>query len=137
MFDASDRVNDGNHRGLFYLLGMLPETRRNISELYDFERDAILPGGLVQPWHTAGSIRITRLAFNLFSGFTGFNGERQIEPESQYSPNNLFDPSLCEYCLEACRLRYDYMPRYERELLKDESEYLEDLDLNLDWDNTR
>ena len=135
MFDASDNVNDGNHRGLFYLLGLLSETRRNISELYDFERDAILPGGLIQPWHTAGSIRVTRLAFNLFSGFDGFNGERQIEPRSLYTPDNLFDPSLCEYCLEACRLRYDYLPRYERQTTGDDEDL--DLSLNLDWDNTR
>jgi len=100
--------------------------------LYDYDRDAIRPVGLTQPWHTAGSIRITRLAFNLFSGFNGFNGERQIEPILLYTPDELFEPSLCEYCLEACRLRYDYLPRYERQMTEDE---FEDLNLNFDWDN--
>jgi len=131
MFNASNCVNDGYHRGLFYMLSLLSETRRNISELYDYERDAIRPGGLVQPWHTAGSARVTRLAFNLFNGFNGFNGERQIEPESLYTPDKLFEPSLCEYCLEACRLRYDYLPRYERDT--DEEDF-EDLSVNLNMD---
>jgi len=133
LFNASNSVNDGNHRGLFYMLSLLSETRRNISELYDYDRDAIRPGGLTQPWHTAGSIRATRLAFNLFNGFNGFNGERQIEPESLYTPDKLFDSSLCEYYLEACRLRYDYLPRRERETALDEFEDL-DLSLNLDVD---
>ena len=131
MFDGSDSVNDGNHRGLFYMLSLLSVTRRNISELFDYDRDAIRPGGLTQPWQTAGSVRATRLAFNLFNGFKGFNGERQIEPESLYAPDKLFDPSLCEYYLEACRLRYDYMPWYERDTAIED---YEDLALNLNVD---
>ena len=133
MIDASDSVNDGNHRGLFYMLGLLSETRRNMIDLFDSERDTIRPGGLVQPWQTAGSIRVTRMAFHLFNGFNGFNGERQIEPESLYTPDKLFDPSLCEYCLEGCRLRYDYIPRYERDTGNDDFEDL-DFNINLDWD---
>jgi hypothetical protein len=136
MFNAANCINDGNHRGLFYLLSLLSETRRNISEFYDYERDAIRTGGLAQPWQTAGSILITRLAFHLFNGFKGFNGERQIEPESLYMPEKLFDPALCEYCLEACRLRYDYLPRYERETGDDAIDDL-DFNVNLDWDNPR
>ena len=130
-FDASDCVNDGNHRGLFYMLGLLPETRRNISDLYDYDRDAIRPGGLIQPWQTARSIRATRLAFNLFNGFNGFNGERQIEPESLYTPDKLLDPSLCKYYLEACRVRYDYISRFEYDAGDDG---FEDLELNINMD---
>ena len=127
MLDAPNSVNDGYHRGLFYMLGLLPETRRNICELYDHERGAIRPGGLVQPWQTAGSIRVTRMAFHLFNGFNGFNGERQIEPESLYTPDKLFDPSICEYCLEGRRLRYEHIPRYERHMANDD---FEDSDFN-------
>jgi hypothetical protein len=130
-FDASGIVNDGNHRGLFYMLGLHPEMRRNISDLYDYDRDAIRPGGLIQSWQTTGSIRATRLAFNLFNGFNGFNGERHIEPESLYTPDKLLDPSLCEYYLEGCRVRYDYIPRYERETAEDD---FEDLSININLD---
>jgi len=132
MFDASDSVNDGNHRGLFYMLGLLPETRLHLDELFDYSRDTVRADGLAKPWQTAYSIRATRLAFNLFNGFKGFNGERQIEPESLYTPDSLFDPSLCEFSLEACRIRYDYMPRYERETARDDDDL--DLNLNIDWD---
>ena len=132
-FGASESVYDGNHRGLFYMLGLLPETRRNISDLYDYERGAIRPGGLMQPWQTACSIRATRMAFNLFNGFIGFNGERQIEPESLYSPDKLIDQSLCEYFLEACRVRYDYLQLYERDEMGEDD--FEDLGINLNLDN--
>ena len=128
-FEAPESVNDGNHRGLFYMLGLFPETRRNISDLYDYDRGAILPGGLTQPWHTDSSARATRLAFNLFNGFSGFSGERQIEPASQYTPDKLFDTTLFQYYLEACRIRYGYLWYSEREPSDDE---FEDFNISLD-----
>ena len=131
-FEAPDCVHDGKHRSLFYMLGMFPEIRRNIGELYDYDRGAIRPEGLLQSWHTDGSIRAVRLAFNLFNGFNGFNGERQIEPESQYTLDKLFDTSLCDYYLEACRARYGYQPRYGWETMGDE---FEDLNINIDGFN--
>jgi len=36
------------------------------------------------------------------------DGEKQIGSDSLYNPDEPLDSSLCEYFLEACRLRYDY-----------------------------
>ena len=119
LFNESGSKNDGFHRGLFYLLSLLPDTRRHINDLYDIKNDRIRPDGLTEPWQTGSSIRITRLAFNLYNGFTG----REIEPESLYTANKLLDNPLCEYCLEACRLRYDYLPQMEHQtIFEDEDE---------------
>lgn len=115
LFDETGVSNDGYHRGLFYLLGLLPDTRRHIKDLYDAKADEIRIGGLNKAWQTGGSIRVTRLAFNLFGGFNGFDGKKQMEPVSLYTPYELLDPSLCEYCLEACRLRFEYLPELERQ----------------------
>jgi len=118
----SAHKNDGYHRGLFYLLSLLPDTRRHINDLYNPKDDTIRLGGLHKAWQTGGSIRVTRLAFNLYNGYDGFDGEKQDEPASLYTPDALLDSSLCEYCLEACRLRYDYVLQYTNHATYDEAE---------------
>ena len=37
LFNESGSINDGFHRGLFYLLSLLPDTRRHINDLYDIK----------------------------------------------------------------------------------------------------
>jgi len=118
----SAHKNDGYHRGLFYLLSLLPDTRRHINDLYNSKDDEIRLAGLHKAWQTGGSIRISRLAFNLFNGYDGFDGEKQDEPASLYTPDALLDSSFCEYCLEACRLRFNYLPQLERHMVSEDEE---------------
>ena len=118
----SAHKNDGYHRGLFYLLSLLPDTRRHINDLYDSSNDEIRFSGLHKGWQTGGSIRVSRLAFNLFNGYDGFDGEKQDEPASLYTPDAILDSSLCEYCLEACRLRFNYSPQLEYNTVSEDEE---------------
>jgi len=118
----SAHKNDGYHRGLFYLLSLLPDTRRHINDLYDSRNDEIRFSGLHKGWQTGGSIRVSRLAFNLFNGYDGFDGEKQDEPASLYTPDAILDSSLCEYCLEACRLRFNYSPQLEYNTVSEDEE---------------
>lgn len=90
---------DPYRKSMFYLLGLLPETRANINSLYDFDGGFILPEGLAEGWQTGASVQICRLAFNLYNGFT--DGR-----EADYTPYNLFANSYQFYMLEAVRLRY-------------------------------
>jgi hypothetical protein len=60
--------HDPYRKALFYLLGLTDETRRHIREVYDFQENSILLEGLHAGWQTSTSSRLTRLAFNLFSG---------------------------------------------------------------------
>ena len=117
LFGGSGCVNDGYHRGLFYLLSLLPDTRQHIKDLYDDKKDEIRIGGLDKAWQTGGSIGVTRLAFNLFSGFNGFDGDKQIEPASRYTPFELMESPLCEYFLEACWLRFEHTPQLEWQMV--------------------
>ena len=118
----SQHKNDGYHRSLFYLLGLLPDTRQHVNDLYNAKDDTIRFGGLHKGWQTGGSIRVTRLAFNLYGGYDGNDGEKQDEPASLYTPDALLDSYLCEYCLEACRLRFDYTPLLDRQTLTEDEE---------------
>lgn len=94
---------DGYHRALFYTLGIARDTRNHIRELFDFSNGGIKPEGLSAAWQTGSSVRVCRLAFNLWNGWSEPGGER-------YSmPHELFDCSYAPFFFEAIRLRYpDY-----------------------------
>jgi len=105
---AAGMPDDPNHQALVYLLGVLPDTRKRFRELFNTEKDRIIPNALFKPWQTGGTQRVTRLAFNLFDGFIGYSGKRKIEPEFLYAPDQIMEPSLLDYYLDACRLRFEF-----------------------------
>ncbi len=97
---------DSERKALFYLLGLTAPTRNNISQLFDFKEKSINFEGLKEPWQTGGTIRICRLAFNLYNGTCGQYDES--EKASNYTPYNLFDYDLVLYMLESVKIRYPY-----------------------------
>ena len=99
--------NDGFHRAFFYCIGISDTTRRNIDRVFDFGMDRIKPGGLHEGWQTGGTMRLTRLAFNLWNGYVEEGAERMS------TPYEMFDCHDAPYLCEAIRLRY---PEYCREL---------------------
>jgi len=97
------KCSDGYHRSLFYTLGISRDTRSHIHDLFDFSNGGIKPEGLAVFWQTDSSIRVCRLAFNLWNGWAESGGERYS------APHELFDCSYAPYFFEAIRLRYpDY-----------------------------
>ena len=95
--------HDPYHLALFYALGLTDDTRRNIADLYDFREKGISTDGLYKGWQTSGSLRVTRLAFNLYNGW---NGEDGGELSGYYTPYDLFCDGLAQYFFEAIKLRY-------------------------------
>ena len=98
---------DSYHQAFFYCVGISDTTRRNVERIFDFKQGHIRPGGLHEGWQTGGSIRLTRLAFNLWNGYT----ENRYERLS--TPYEIFDCGYAPYFFEAIRLKY---PDYCREL---------------------
>ena len=90
--------------------GISDTTRRNAGRIFDFEHDRIKPDGLHEGWQTGGTVRLSRLAFNLWNGYVELGEERMS------TPYEIFDCSYAPYFYEAIRLRY---PEYCRELPKD------------------
>lgn len=78
------RRNDCYHRAFFYVMGIAPETRSNIRQMFDFKQDCIEPDGMHGGWQTSGTVRVCRLAFNLWNGYT------DPEHSNAYSPEDLF-----------------------------------------------
>lgn len=92
--------NDTYHRALFYTLGINPDTRRNIHEIYDFKTNRINLNVLRNGWQTSGSYQVCLLAFNLFNGYT---------PKTQANrstPYELFNSVDAPYFLQAIKLKY-------------------------------
>lgn len=95
---------DSYHKALFYTLGILEETRDNITSLYDFKRNEIETTGLNKAWQTDTSIKLCRLAFNLFNGYYG--PRTKADNYADFTPYNLFDCGYILYMLEAIKIRY-------------------------------
>ena len=49
------RRNDCYHRAFFYVMGIAPETRSNIRQMFDFKQDCIEPDGMHGGWQTSGT----------------------------------------------------------------------------------
>lgn len=95
---------DPYRKAFFYTLGLTGETRRNINCLYNYNERCIDLGGLRGGWQTGESIKVCRLAFNLYNGYTGSGKAARM-----FTPEELFCSGLIAYMLEAVRIRYaDY-----------------------------
>ena len=94
------KQDDCYHRAFFYVVGLTDDTRRHIGDLFDFEEDCIKPEGLQKGWQTSGTIRICRMAFNLWGGYV----EEGVEAET--TPENLFACSFAPYFVEGLKLRF-------------------------------
>ena len=94
------RVNDSYHRAFFYVMGLSAETRAHIGNLFDFKEDCIRPAGLRSGWQTSGTMRICRMAFNLWNGHT------ETKERAAYTPYELFSCWCAPYFFEGIRLRY-------------------------------
>lgn len=101
--ERANAQSDPYHLALFYTLGLTADTRNHIADLYNFKEKAIVFEGLTAGWQTSGSIRITRLAFNLYNGF---NGDERIDHPELYTPYELFCDHNAPYMFEAVKLRY-------------------------------
>ena len=99
--------SDSYHRAFFYCVGISDTARRNVGRIFDFKNDCINPDGLHEGWQTGGTVRLTRLAFNLWNGYVEETEERLS------TPNEIFDCGYAPYFYEAIRQRY---PEYCREL---------------------
>lgn len=92
---------DEYHQALFYTMGISEVTRGTLSRWFDFDADKIKPTCLEADWQTGSSRRLTRLAFNLWNGYS----------DDRTNPYDMFDCSCGKYMLEGIKLRY---PEYCR-----------------------
>lgn len=101
------RVNDCYHRAFFYVMGIAAETRANISQMFDFKADCIVPEGMHGGWQTSGTVKVCCLAFNLWNNYVEEGREKSFTPE------DIFCCEFAPYFMEGIKIRY---AEYWREL---------------------
>ena len=69
------RYQDVYHKALCYCLGISDDTRRNVDSIYDFKTGCVKTECLHEGWQTSGSMKVVRMAFNLYC-----NGTRSAVP---------------------------------------------------------
>ena len=64
------RYQDVYHKALVYCLGISDDTRRNINSIYNFKTGCVKTECLHEGWQTSGSLKVVRMAFNLYCNGT-------------------------------------------------------------------
>lgn len=106
---------------LIYTVGISANTRTRWGSFYDERHREIKPGVIHEGWQTSGSMRITRLAFQLFTDGTPtafeydeHNERKENFRECQlYSVSDIFCCGDAPFFVEAIKLRYPeyFLPR--------------------------
>lgn len=114
------RYQDCYHKALIYCLGINHDTREHIADIYDFESGLVLPNCIHQGWQTSGSLKVTRLAFNLYTDNTPTlrlcDGKEKLDECAEYSVDNLFSCSYAPFFWQAIQLRYSDYASYDFKL---------------------
>ena len=75
------RYQDVYHRALVYCLGIDRDTRNNVNKIYNFKTGCVKTECLLEGWQTSGSLRIVRMAFNLYCNGTPSVGDYEAEED--------------------------------------------------------
>ena len=75
------RYQDVYHQALVYCLGIDRDTRENVNKIYNFKTGCVKTESLQEGWQTSGSLRIVRMAFNLYCNGTPSVGDYEAEEE--------------------------------------------------------
>ena len=111
------RYQDVYHKALCYCLGINDDTRRNANRIYDFKTGCVKTECLQEGWQTSGSVKVVRMAFNLYCNGTPNiddykDAEEQINECRQYSVEELFYCAYAPYFWQAIQIRYPEYATY-------------------------
>ena len=115
------RYQDAYHRALVYCLGICEDTRRNVNSIYDFKSGFVKTECLHEGWQTSGSVKVVRMAFNLYcNGMPSVSdyddAEEQLKESGQYSAEELFCCAYAPFFWQAVQIRYPEYTRYNYKL---------------------
>lgn len=102
-------------KALIYAVGMCAETRRNFEKIYNQKERCIVPEIINAGWQTGDSVKVTRLALQLFTDSTptiysydekGNKTAADIKECQLYSVSDIFCCGYAPYFVEAVKIRY-------------------------------
>ena len=107
--------DDCYHRALVYTIGINDDTRRHWDQMYDKKEQEIIKDSINAVWQTGGSLKVTRLAFQLFTdrpatASTYDESSNKIIEDfdecKRYSVSEIFCCGYASYFVESIRLRH-------------------------------
>ncbi len=115
------RYQDVYHKALVYCLGISNDTRRNIKSIYDFKTGNVKTKCLHEGWQTSGSVKVVRMAFNLYCNGTPSvldydDAEDQVDECKLYTVEELFCCAYAPYFWQAVQIRYPEYVSYNKNL---------------------
>ncbi len=105
------RCQDCYHKAMIYVLGISEDTRNHFSQIYDIKAGCIKTKCLREGWQTSGSVRVVRLAFNLYTDSVPSvddyrRKDEQVNECREYSISDIFCCSYARYFWEGIKLRH-------------------------------
>lgn len=102
---------DVYHQALIYCLGIDRDTREHADRIYDFTKDMVKIKCLKEGWQTGGSVRVVRLAFNLYCNgepsLSLFRNRQEMMQESRlYDVDEIFCCGYAPFFMQAVQIRY-------------------------------
>ena len=115
------RYQDVYHKALIYCLGVARDTRNNVDKIYNFKTGCVKTECLNEGWQTSGSMKVVRMAFNLYCNGTPSvddytKTEEQVNECRQYTVEDLFCCAYAPFFWQAIQIRYPEYATYNREL---------------------
>lgn len=89
--------------------------------IYDFKTGCVKTECLHEGWQTSGSVKVVRMAFNLYcNGMPSVSdyddAEEQLKESGQYSAEELFCCAYAPFFWQAVQIRYPEYARYNYKL---------------------
>ena len=122
------RYQDVYHKALVYCLGISDDTRRNLNSIYDFKTGNVKTRvqrqskiAFHEGWQTSGSVKVVRMAFNLYCNGTPSvpdydDAEEQVDECRLYTVEELFCCAYAPYFWQAVQIRYPEYVAYNKNL---------------------
>lgn len=92
------QCGDCYHMALAYLFSLDNNCYHHIADVFDFQNDSIILTAFEKEWQTGTSLKVTRLAYNLWNNWN--------DGTSDYSVGTIFSCSYAPYFWEAIRIRF-------------------------------
>ena len=99
------RYQDCYHEALIYTLGICDDTRKQFERIYDLKSGLIKPKCLHEGWQTGSSLKVVRLAFNLYTDVTPTKDlyrkkDEMLRECGEYSVSDIFCSNFAPYSYE-------------------------------------
>ncbi len=108
---------DVYYKSLIYTLSMCETTREHFNEIFNLNNGEVNLNSIQKGWQTSTSLKVTRMALNLWNHSIIYDSEADIENEqisSHYAPSEIFCCSYAPYFWEGIKMRYPEYTNYEK-----------------------